>query len=207
MKPTRETYSQLGKAYAHFNRTLFAGRLPNCLITLARKKGARGYFWGDVWKEATGEQLTDEIALNPDCSQRPLREVLSTLVHEMCHLEQHHCGAPSRSGYHNKEWAEMMEAVGLMPSTTGEPGGKKTGQRVTHYIIAGGRFDAACEKLLDAGFQIPWQARTIDEAAAKKKRASKTKYSCPACDLNAWAKPDALLKCGECDELMEAETN
>jgi hypothetical protein len=39
----------------------------------------------------------------------------------------------------------------------------------------------------------------------KKKAASKTKYTCPLCDLNAWAKPDARLICGDCSEEMEAE--
>ena len=30
------------------------------------------------------------------------------------------------------------------------------------------------------------------------KAASKTKYSCPGCGLNAWAKPETTLYCGEC---------
>jgi hypothetical protein len=30
---------------------------------------------------------------------------LSTLVHEMAHLQQNHFGKSSRTGYHNKEWA------------------------------------------------------------------------------------------------------
>jgi len=39
---------------------------------------------------------------------------------------------------------------------------------------------------------------TGNEAVAAKKRSSKTKYTCPACGLNAWAKPEAKLICGEC---------
>jgi hypothetical protein len=33
----------------------------------------------------------------------------------------------------------------------------------------------------------------------------KVKYSCPECGLNAWAKPDVCLVCGECHQPMEAE--
>ena len=48
-----------------------------------------------------------------------------------------------------------------------------------------------------------------DDADARKKRkaksASKTRYTCPSCDMNAWAKPGARLVCGECDEPMAAE--
>jgi hypothetical protein len=31
-----------------------------------------------------------------------------------------------------------MKGIGLQPSTTGEPGGKETGQSVTHYVLPGG---------------------------------------------------------------------
>jgi hypothetical protein len=34
----------LQTAYDYFNTELFGGRLPQVLITLQRKKGARGYF-------------------------------------------------------------------------------------------------------------------------------------------------------------------
>jgi predicted SprT family Zn-dependent metalloprotease len=59
-----------------------------------------------------------------------VRDLLSTLVHEMAHQEQEEQGKPSRSGYHNKEWGTFMQQVGLQPSNTGKTGGKVTGQRV-----------------------------------------------------------------------------
>ena len=202
-QPTRETYSELDEAYSFFNLELFGGKLPPCVITLNRKKGAYGYFWGDTWTESQGKAVTDEIALNPDHFRtRKLADVLSTLVHEMCHLEQHHFGKPTRNGYHNKEWGGMMERVGLIPSDTGEEGGKKTGQQMTHYVQPAGPFDQACTELLDGGFKISWQARTLSGEAKKtktRKAASKTKYTCPVCELNAWAKPGASLVCGDCN--------
>jgi hypothetical protein len=38
------------------------------------------------------------------------------------------------------------------------------------------------------------------EEGAKAKQANKTKYTCPECGQNAWAKPNALLICGACYE-------
>ena len=35
------------------------------------------------------------------------------LVHEMVHLWHHHEGKPSRSGYHNTDWADKMATVGV----------------------------------------------------------------------------------------------
>ena len=100
----------------------------------------------------------------------------------------------------------MMDAVGLIPSTTGAIGGKCTGQKMLHYIQPGGAFDLACQALLGDGFAIPWVALTSeDEDVRQKKAASKTKYTCPTCDLNAWGKPDIHLVCDECNERMEPE--
>jgi predicted SprT family Zn-dependent metalloprotease len=208
--PTHRTYTSLDAAYDFFNRELFAGSLPPCLITMQRHKGAYGYFSGNRFASlANPEEVTDEIALNPATfATRTPPEILSTLVHEMVHLWQHHHGKPSRSGYHNAEWAAKMRAVGLIPSDTGEPGGKETGQKMTHFVQPQGRFEQACTAYLAAGDAFLYQDRAGDEEATKtrrKKAASKTKFTCPVCELNAWAKPDARLLCGDCEEELVPE--
>ncbi len=96
---------------------------------MQRSKSAYGYFAGGRFGSKDGKEITDEIALNPShFHERSTEQSLSTLVHEMAHLEQHHFGKPSRSGYHNKEWAGMMKAVGLIPSDTAKLGGGEVGQ-------------------------------------------------------------------------------
>ena len=85
-----------------------------------------------------------------------------------------------------------MREVGLIPTDTGEPGGKETGQKVTHIIEEGGRFDNACTAYLATDPAILYRDRAGDGETRKKKAASKTKYTCPDCGLNAWAKPDVI---------------
>jgi predicted SprT family Zn-dependent metalloprotease len=205
--PTHRTYTGLTAAYDHFNRELFEGQLSPCLITMQRHKGAYGYFSGNRFASiADPQEVTDEIALNPATfASRTPTKILSTLVHEMAHLWQHHFGRPSRSGYHNREWAAKMREIGLIPTDTGEPGGKEVGQKVTHAIEEGGRFERSCAAYLASAPAIFYHDRAGDEeeaGARRKKAASKTKFTCPSCGLNAWAKPDAALKCGECNESM-----
>ena len=57
------------------------------------------------------------------------------------------------------------------------------------------------------GFALPyvdlWEKG--ETTSKSKKNASKTKYTCPGCGRNAWAKPDVRLICGDCEEVMEAE--
>ncbi|WP_313397432.1 SprT-like domain-containing protein [Acinetobacter variabilis] len=155
--PTQVTYHELQLAYEFFNERLFAGRLPSCLITLQREKHTFGYFSPNRFVSRSEGKFTDEIAMNPSYyGVRPIREILSTLVHEMTHLEQHHFGKPGRGRYHNKEWGQLMLAVGLHPSNTGKPGGKVTGDQMWHFIIEGGVFDKACDELITKDFTLSW---------------------------------------------------
>jgi hypothetical protein len=54
-------------------------------------------------------------------------------------------------------------------------------------------------KLKARGFSLHWQSAPAEEGA-KAKQANKTKYTCPECGQNAWAKRSALLICGACYE-------
>lgn len=156
---TLEAYSELQRAYDFYNGNLFGDQLPHCMLTFQRQKRTYGFFTGKRFGTRDG-RTTDEIAMNPEYfATVPLVEVLQTLVHEMCHLWQSHFGKPSRACYHNKEWADKMEALGLMPSSTGREGGKRVGQHMADYVIAGGRFEAETAKLLGDGFLITWLDR------------------------------------------------
>jgi hypothetical protein len=118
-----------------------------------------------------------------------------------------HFGKSSRSGYHNKEWAARMLRVGLIPSNTGKPGGKETGQHMTHYIAPEAAFQTAFTDLEADGFDDLYVELWNDEASRakrKKKADSKTRYTCSSCSLHAWAKPGARFMCGQCEILMEA---
>ena len=209
LAPTGHVGDALQRAFDHFNAKLFDSRLPPCIILLHRKKNARGYFWPERFgKRGDGELKLHEIALNPSTmGDRTERDVLSTLVHEMCHHEQQVFGKPGKGGYHNAEWGAMMDKVGLTPKSLDQPG-KRTGNKVTHEIVEGGAFDLACAELLAAGLTLPYVERQFTAAQAtraKAKTKSKTKYTCPSCDANAWAKPGANLVCGDCEEELEEQ--
>lgn len=160
MKPTTDAYRELQSAYDFFNRELYNGELPACLLTFQREKRSFGYFSRNRFISASTGDTTDEIAMNPAYfATGPLEEIMQTLVHEMAHLWQAHFGKPGRRGYHNKEWGDKMESIGLMPSSTGKPGGKKTGECMADYIIPGGLFEQKCAELLTKDFRITWMDR------------------------------------------------
>lgn len=181
------------------------------------------------WKRVDEESFgTHEISLTPTTLYRSPVEIFSTLVHEMVHLWQWEFGEPSRSGYHNKEWAAKMRTIGLIPTDTGKPGGKETGQRMTHYIEEGGKYQKAFEQMPEK-FILPftsWEGEMMkqlitsagtsgtddgdegDERKTRLKRLrppsrNKTKYSCPRCKVNVWGRPALKIKCEDCEEMFE----
>lgn len=159
MKPTEAAYKELQEAFVFFNEKLFGGELPDCLITFQRKTRTYGYFCPTRFVHRGGN-TTDEIAMNPSYfSLVPIEEIMQTLVHEMAHQWQEHFGEKGRRGYHNKEWADKMESIGLMPSSTGKPGGAKTGDQMMDYIIEGGVFEKHLNELLANDFTISWSDR------------------------------------------------
>ena len=161
--PTRTMYSGLQDAYDYMNEHLFepafGRRLPNCLLTLRATGKTFGYFSADRFVGDDGK-LTHEIALNPaSFACRSVELSLSTMAHEMCHLLQHVDGSAGRSTYHNTEFSNRMDKIGLITSDTGKPGGKRVAQQMSHYINTDGEFIRIIRPFLAEGYRARWADR------------------------------------------------
>lgn len=219
IEPTREQFDAYRGMFGYFNEALFAGTLPEVVLNFSRHARTNGFFAPERWQHASSAARSHEISLNPDTlMERDPRSVASTLVHEMVHLWQHVHGKPSRKSYHDRQWASKMEAVGLIPSNTGAPGGKRVGSKMTHYIEEGGPFARAYEAMPEA-MALPWRSSPVaasrprrggnggagepdptgGEPSAKRRDPSKLKYTCPGCCANVWGKPGLNLHCGDCN--------
>jgi hypothetical protein len=203
--PTTEQFGNLQAAYDYFNTELFDGKLSPCMLLFGRdQKNCYGYFHAHQWttgkKDKQGRPIMcHTISLTPTHLSRPLVDVFSTLVHEMCRLWQADESKLPKNGYHNKEWAEKMKSVGLYPSSTGKPGGKEVGPRVSHYIVDGGPYANAFKKL-PKDVTLAW----LGVQTPKKEKAlrNKVKYVCPECDMKVWGKPECNVQCGDCNVPM-----
>ena len=161
-------------------------------------------------RHSTAAALTRSLSTAKYIATNNGREFLQTLVHECCHLWQAHFGRPGKRGYHNKEWAEKMLACGLEPVNIGSGGSATTGYRVSDKPIDDGCFITLYDSLCAQGYEARWShvqsvLHLDDPKGGRAKRRSKTKYTCPVCNLRAWAKPTAKLVCGECLATMAAE--
>lgn len=217
---TATEYRTLQEAYDYFNVALFDGSLPQVLITLQRHHRALGYFSARRFQSRSHvRRHVHEVALNPDgFTGNTDEDILSTLAHEMVHVWQLENGHPGRGRYHNREWALKMCCIGLMPSATGRPGGAVTGESMSHYILDVGGFSTACKAFLSKS-RLAWESAAVEvngtsgddsrgggesrlgddiNDPSTGTRQTRTKFTCPNCGLNVWAKPDALVDCHTC---------
>ena len=171
MAITERLHTLLQVAFKHFNKTLFDSCLPSMLFSEHKEKGMMAYFSPDRWTSGRGKNH-HEIAINLEyICHSTLLDLMQLLVHEMVHCWQYECGEPSKKHhvYHDKEWSDKMLSIGLIPTATGKPKGKKTGQHMSDYPEAGGLFIETCVVLLDdKTFTQPWRNRMADLQQAKK---------------------------------------
>lgn len=202
------------RAFTWFNDKLWNGKLPkDTAVFWHRAPKAAGCFGPHRFKNPTGD-FVSEISLNPDhLGQRSEIDILSTLVHEMCHLERLLLDPEDWTGtYHCQKWAEMMDRVGLTPRALGKGGElthKKTGHRVTHEIVDGGMFDQAAKEFIMANDKLfPLRAVSAVESGILNKRklnkckptsggsrTSKLSFHCPCCDARIYGKQDTRAFC------------
>jgi len=211
--PTIKQFEALQGAYTYFNYKLFGSQLPAVILNLSRKSKAMGFAAAFRWREAGEKKGTKgkihEISINPEILTMPAVEVYSTLVHEQVHIWQFQYGKPSRMGYHNREWANKMLSIGLIPSDTGKEGGKMTGQNMSDYPQKGGHFEKAL-KTMPKKFKLPFVSIEGDYMALmaglssggqqkpRKAKKNKMKYTCPSCEANVWGKLGLEIICGRC---------
>lgn len=198
MTPTKIQFEAYQNLFDYFNQKLFEGKLPQVLLNFSRKSKAYGFFAPKRWNN--DGKICHEISLNPSLLNRPIDEVASTLAHEMAHLLIEEAGKASRNGYHSSKWAKEMDNIGLAPSSTGAEGGKRTGQRVSHYIIPGGKFDVAFKEI-PKEYLLPWNCSDLELKKAVVPKRSK--YICAGCPLKVYGKQELSVKCGNCNTYMD----
>ena len=229
---TISQFKALQNSYKYFNKTLFNNQLPDVLLNLSRKGKAVGFMAPYRWREIENEEAKEEermheISINPVILSLGDIEIYSTLVHEMVHVQQYHEGT-NKPNYHNKDFADKMQKVGLMPSSTGKPGGKITGRSMSDYPIEGGGFLKALDKMPKScklfltsiesdyvkGIQIHTGSQGEGEQEeteggkgkleavkqpSKRPQKNKVKFTC-SCGNNIWGKPLTRAICVDCNK-------
>jgi len=175
------------------------GKLPGPVLGFERFD-YRALAYYRLGKNAFG--LDDEIILNEVHLDRPLYSILETVLHEQLHLWQQRKGkAPVTRNYHNQEFVEKCEALGLHP---------KLGSGV-HLKPADGVFEAL---LAEYGIKKPPMAEIwvvtggekrnwwVAPGKERKGRSTLERWTCE-CGQNARLSKRAFFAtCALCHEVF-----
>ena len=157
-----QIYDQLTKIFDEFNQKLFEEILgdfvPDCIITLQHKSNMYAEMKPSSYIDLSSNNKVNEICINPQWfGVKPRIEILQYIAHQMVHVYQHAHGEPAGKGKHNEQFLDFMNAIGLMPSDTGMPGGKELGgKKVLNYPIPDGAFLKVANELAESKHLVSW---------------------------------------------------
>lgn len=196
-------YSQacayLEKIYDTLNREKYNGELETPILTIQSSEKTYGHVTtAKVWKCTDKNQY--ELNISAEALNRPIENVVATLLHEMTHIYcmMHGIQDTSRNGqYHNKRFKAQAETVGLIIEKDNKIGWSLTrpSEELVKYIHS---------KKWD---MIPlFRSSPHDSKTTGGKRPSSTrKYICPCCEQSVRATKKTILICGYCKIRMESE--
>ena len=102
---------------AFFNIAFFKTEPVKMPILSFEKKSVKNL--GHYVNGRNGFGMKENININRCHLDRPLWEILSTLLHEMCHSWQNLYGKPSSSWFHNKEFTLKLSDMGVIVNNRG----------------------------------------------------------------------------------------
>lgn len=190
-------------AYDLLIETFFESALSKSVITISPTPGAYGHF--TPWKSWKGEGCEGycEINLGAETLDRPIENMIATLVHEMVHqyCYEHEIKDTSRGGtYHNKRFKIEAEKRGLVIGYDKRIGYSPTkpGKRIL-AMVEQGKFDDCINELCRLG------GARLGPRGGPAKASSTRKYVCPDCGMSVRATKEVRILCMDCEAQMEVE--
>ena len=109
----------MSKVFKMVNEEYFGNELEMPTITIQSTVGAYGHVTtSKVWKTDTGN-ASYELNIGADYLNRPIENIVATLIHEGCHLYAMQNGikdTSNRGCYHNRRFKALAESRGLIIS-------------------------------------------------------------------------------------------
>lgn len=206
---TSRTAGYLEKMFRTLNADWFGGELEEPIITIQSTPRAYGHVTAaKAWRRK--DDWRHELNLGAETLDRPIEDVVATMVHEMVHLYNiaHNVQDCSRGGmYHNRRFRDEAERRGLVIGHHEKYGWTVTepGEALVEYIIQQGWGEIYINR--GTGWTPPAgggskAGNSAGAAAEKPKKSSTRKLVCPKCGQSVRATRAVNILCGDCMERM-----
>lgn len=206
---TSRLAGQLEKLFNKLNADFFNGELETPIITI--QSSAREYWHYtlyDAW-DVKGEGRKEINISSAYLNNRPIENVIATLLHEMCHmyndtvLNVQDCSGSSRM-YHNKAFKRTAENHGLICTHT-RYGWSDTSSTISDilltWILENNVQEIRLNRNEPNGIRIAGGNTAANGGAATTGATGKghsIRYKCPVCGQLARTTKTARLICGDC---------
>lgn len=220
MKRTVKTSRAAGyleKIFRTLNADSFNGELEEPIITIQSTPGAYGHVTvAKTWRR--GEDERHELNICADWLNRPIEQVVATMIHEMAHLMNIQNGIQdcSRGGtYHNRKFKDEAEKHMIQIDKHDKYGWTITTatEELLDYIIKQGWDEIEMSRGFGfTGYTGPSGGKATGKptftggiGTPTKTKSHSRKHVCPCCGRIARTTQDFPLICGICKEEMEIE--
>ena len=235
VKTSTELYAKIQKVIDALDKAFFSGKgkakIPEVVFAINNSCRACvvAYVQADALYDKSNNTKLQYMGINPSYLDRSIEHILGTICHELCHVYENAFIHIPRGGYHDKQWASLMEDCGLEPKYL-----NKSKTAVTHNIKEGGEFEAFVEKFKEENgedyFNIVAYSAEVErktkkalgieddgeddspkpdnaDKPVKKYNRNKIKYTCPDCGAKVWGKSGLNIYCNDCECSFEEEEN
>ena len=199
----------LVKIFKLINEEYFENTLEIPTITIQSTASAYAHVSVQkIWHNET--VATHELNLSADYMNRPIENVVATLIHEACHLYAMQKGikdTSNRGVYHNTKFKELAEERGLSISRHEKYGWTITAptEETLNFCIINGLEDIQIVR--QTAFSIgglsggkAGNGAGITIPPAPKKPTSTRKYMCPCCGNSFRATKSINVLCMDCNQ-------
>lgn len=190
----------LERAFTILNNHYFGGELPEPVITIQSSPRAYGHFTTQrIWTDQ--ENSYYEINISAEHLDRPIENILATLLHELVHMYTTEMGIPATSNrYHNKLFKAEAEKRDLHISYAKYIGYSvtKPTEKFVETLRQYGLLDMDIKHCRGGGI-----SNGIVKPTTTKKPSSTRKYMCSYCGQQIRATKDVYILCGYCQIPME----
>ena len=201
---TSRTAGYLEKMFRKLNEHYFASAIEEPIITIQSTPRAYGYVTiSKAWRKSNGDRR-HELNLNAGTLDRPIEEVVATLLHEMVHYynyERHIQDVSRGNTYHNRRFKDSAEAHGLIVEHSEKYGWSHTApsDRLLDFVLENGLTDILINRNDYGGYRITGTGAHNGTNTGTPSRTSSTrKYICPSCGNSVRATKNVNIGCLDC---------
>ena len=207
---TSRTAGYLEKMFRAVNEHYFGGELEEPIITIQSTPRAYGHVTvGKTWSKGTDGERRHELNIGAGTLDRPIENVVATLIHECCHLKNLQDGIQdcSRGGtYHNKRFRDVALTCDLNVEYDPRIGWAITSptDQLLDFILEQGWTEIRMNRNEGFTARTPGAGEkgVVNPPTTTRKPSSTRKYICPCCGQSVRATKVVNVLCGDCMERM-----